>query len=341
MPQPHNQMVRCFAFAVFVSLVPCISSSGLRANAQEAGTEAVSADRDRAIKLYKEGQIGEAIKILRKIVKAHSDDADAWYFLGLAYYGDSAILFARDAFEHLLSLRPDSADANAKLAYALILGNEPEQATKRARYAIELGDQSVEPFYALAEASFRTGDYPKAIEEEDKALEVQPGFAPALITKSLAYYSLKQYGEAAASLQKFLAANPGDPDADVWREQMDRLRIIDRRTIGSTDSPAVTQPAEDLPVAAKEVTVRARVLDKPEPSYTDAARKAGVTGKVILKGVFSSSGEVKNLVVVRALGYGLTSKAAQAARKIRFTPASKDGRPVSMWIQLEYNFNLY
>jgi hypothetical protein len=37
----------------------------------------------------------------------------------------------------------------------------------------------------------------------------------------------------------------------------------------------------------------------------------------------------------------LTQMAVEAARQIKFTPSSKDGRAVSMYIQLEYNFNLY
>jgi len=38
---------------------------------------------------------------------------------------------------------------------------------------------------------------------------------------------------------------------------------------------------------------------------------------------------------------GLTEMATEAARKIRFIPAIKDGRFVSMWMELQYNFNLY
>jgi TonB family protein len=299
------------------------------------------AERDRGIDLYKQGKAQAAIKILKEAVKQHSDDADAWYFLGLAYYSDSAIWLARDAFEHLLSSRPDSADANAKLAYALILANEPGRATAAARHAIELGDQSAEPHYAIAEASFRAADYPKAIEEAGQALKREPGFAPALITKSLAHYSLKQYGEAAASLERFLAAKPGDPDADVWREQLDKLRTFGRQTPGSTGSTAVTQPAADSPLTGREVNVKARVLDKPEPTYTEAARKAGVNGTVIMRCAFGRDGQVRNLVVLRALGYGLTARAEQAARRIKFIPATKDGKQVSMWIELQYNFNLF
>src|SRR6185369_8437412 len=92
---------------------------------------------------------------------------------------------------------------------------------------------------------------------------------------------------------------------------------------------------------AREVTQRARVLFKPEPQYTEAARKNGTTGTVILRVVFSSSGEVTNIQAVQKLGDGLTEKAIAAARQIRFVPATRLGQPVSMYMQLEYNFNLY
>jgi hypothetical protein len=38
---------------------------------------------------------------------------------------------------------------------------------------------------------------------------------------------------------------------------------------------------------------------------------------------------------------GLTEQAIKAARRIKFIPATKDGQPVSTYIQLEYNFNLF
>jgi len=31
----------------------------------------------------------------------------------------------------------------------------------------------------------------------------------------------------------------------------------------------------------------------------------------------------------------------EAARRIKFVPAMKDGKPVSMFMQLEYNFSLF
>jgi TonB family protein len=90
-----------------------------------------------------------------------------------------------------------------------------------------------------------------------------------------------------------------------------------------------------------QVTERARVLAKPEPQYTEEARKGGITGSVVLRVVFSQTGEVTNIRAVSTLPFGLTERAIAAARLIRFRPATKDGRPVNVSMQLEYNFNLY
>jgi len=91
----------------------------------------------------------------------------------------------------------------------------------------------------------------------------------------------------------------------------------------------------------KEVTAKARLISKPEPQYTEDARKNQITGTVVLKVVFASSGQVTNIRTVSGLPYGLTERAIAAARMIKFVPATKDGHQVSMWMQLEYNFNLY
>jgi TonB family protein len=100
-------------------------------------------------------------------------------------------------------------------------------------------------------------------------------------------------------------------------------------------------PDPDRVYRDPELSERARVISKPEPQYTEEARRNGITGTVILRVVFSRSGEVTNIRALQPLGGGLTEKAIAAARQIRFVPAKKNGQPVSMYMQLEYNFNLY
>ena len=90
-----------------------------------------------------------------------------------------------------------------------------------------------------------------------------------------------------------------------------------------------------------EVTRRVTILSKPEPSFTEEARKNNVTGEVVLRVIFSSSGQVTNIVPIKRLPDGLTEKAIAAARQIKFVPAEKDGRPVSVYGTIAYNFNIY
>jgi len=98
---------------------------------------------------------------------------------------------------------------------------------------------------------------------------------------------------------------------------------------------------DDTPFGGKEVERKIRLGMKPEPLYTEEAKRNQITGTVILKAVFSSAGNVSNIRVVAGLPYGLTERAIDAAKKIKFIPAMKNGHYVSMWMQLEYNFNLY
>jgi len=117
-------------------------------------------------------------------------------------------------------------------------------------------------------------------------------------------------------------------------KQKNAIEVSESVQAGMFDAP------ETLYIG-KQVDTKARLTKKPEPTYTEKARGKEITGTVILKCVFAADGTVKNIRVVQGLPYGLTERAIEAARKIKFIPATKDGKNVSMWMQLEYNFNLY
>jgi TonB family protein len=95
------------------------------------------------------------------------------------------------------------------------------------------------------------------------------------------------------------------------------------------------------PFRQGEVTKKASLTRKPEPGFTEEARRFNVTGVVRLRAILAASGEVQKIVIVRGLPHGLTEKAVAAARKVKFNPAQKDGRVVSQYVIFEYNFNIY
>jgi TonB family protein len=142
----------------------------------------------------------------------------------------------------------------------------------------------------------------------------------------------------------------GKPGGDWPREQFFasfRTSLVSADTVpaktlnGGGPASRASDTDENRIFTGREVTQKARVLGKPEPTYTESARKFGVEGTVILRCVFSKDGQVTNLQVISKLPHGLTERAISAGRGIRFAPAMKDGQPVSMWMELQYNFNLF
>jgi periplasmic protein TonB len=85
---------------------------------------------------------------------------------------------------------------------------------------------------------------------------------------------------------------------------------------------------------------RPELIFKPEPEYSEEARKAKFQGTVLLSIVVMPDGSTSNIRVIRPLGLGLDEKAIEAVRKWRFRPSLKDGQPVPVHANVEVNFRL-
>jgi len=70
------------------------------------------------------------------------------------------------------------------------------------------------------------------------------------------------------------------------------------------------------------------ILEKPNPLYSEEARRLGLEGEVLIQVVFPASGPVRVIRVTKGLGHGLDEAAIRAAQQIRFKPALQQGRAV-------------
>ncbi len=68
----------------------------------------------------------------------------------------------------------------------------------------------------------------------------------------------------------------------------------------------MTKESDSSIFTGREVTQKVRVLSKPQPSYTEEARQAQITGTVVLRSVFSDTGEIIKIRAVSELPHGLT-----------------------------------
>ena len=326
------------------------SGTATVAFAQKAATPvADSEDHLHGIELYHERKFAEAAKILRQSLKKNGSDDEGWYYLGLALlHQPKEMKEASKAFETALKLQPNFAAAHTGLSYSLLLRNKNSDALREARTALSIEPNIPDAHYVIGVVRLRAGAHDEALEEANTAVRLSPQFPSGYLLKSQALVRFfgdvlveredetreartTRFAEAADALEKYLQLEPNPKDKQSWEEQLDSLRFYSHPTGKGVDGIFF----------GKQVTTKARVLKKPEPAYTEGARQNQVTGTVVLRVVFTAEGTVKHFLVVEGLPYGLTEAAISAARKIKFTPATVDGRPVSMFIQLEYNFDLY
>jgi periplasmic protein TonB len=69
-------------------------------------------------------------------------------------------------------------------------------------------------------------------------------------------------------------------------------------------------------------------------------RKKGIQGSVFLELVVDEHGVPRDIKVRRSAGYGLDEEVVKAVRKWRFEPATKDGQPVAVRINVEVNMKI-
>lgn len=78
----------------------------------------------------------------------------------------------------------------------------------------------------------------------------------------------------------------------------------------------------------------------PNAEYSEKARRARVSGTVLVSFVVMEDGRTSDIRVIRKLGAGLDEQAVKAVRQWRFEPATIDGNPVPDRITTEMSFNL-
>jgi len=225
------------------------------------------------------------------------------------------------------------------------------------------------PAYQEGMKALGNNDSEKAAEHFKQAAADKPDDMWAFYYLGLCLLRLKRVGEASKAYQQAMAIKPqeaavhyqlckiylerGDSDAAEkerrWLQENDwelALYLSDPLTSDKSITPQIQKApvtsANDKPtIEPMTAILRPTLLYREKAKYTEMAKINFVQGTVVLQVVFAVNGELQNIRVVRGLPDGLTYKAIQAARKLRFNPATRDGKPVSVRGNLEFEFNLY
>ena len=87
-------------------------------------------------------------------------------------------------------------------------------------------------------------------------------------------------------------------------------------------------------------TTQVEITFKPNPIYTQEARQLRLEGEILLEVMFGANGQLHVNRVVRGMGHGLDEAAMDAANRIRFKPAMRNGVPVDSTNIVHVTFQL-
>ena len=79
----------------------------------------------------------------------------------------------------------------------------------------------------------------------------------------------------------------------------------------------------------------------PAPDYPQSARWEGEEGTVLLRVLVNVAGLPEKITIARSSGYASLDRAAEkAVQHWRFTPGTRDGKPVTMQVEVPIRFRL-
>lgn len=81
-----------------------------------------------------------------------------------------------------------------------------------------------------------------------------------------------------------------------------------------------------------------QVISSPQPNYPRDARKGHAAGPIIVTLIVGSDGRVHDVKIERGISPELDQAAVEAVETWKFHPATKQGKPVSVQIATEFDF---
>jgi TonB family protein len=240
---------------------------------------------------------------------------------------------AKSGIRRFLALNPDSPDAHFLAGRVYFHEGARSMAIESLEKAIRDQPFFPEAHLLLARCLLEDGRKAKAREEMNTAIAQGTRLFPAY--RFLGEIDLAE-GKLEAAVSSFEAAlrvsESGDEiEAEKLQGQLSRLPQM----IENLKRFAVLEAEQN----ALDI-VRPVLLSSATPRYTDEARNQKVQGTISMAIRVNETGEVDSVLLLRGLGYGLDEQAEETVRKLKFSPATRNGKPIPHWTKLLMDFNL-
>jgi TonB family protein len=92
-------------------------------------------------------------------------------------------------------------------------------------------------------------------------------------------------------------------------------------------------------VSVRSGVIEPQLVRRVQPEYSPEATAKKLDGSVVLDAVILEDGSVRVVRIVSGLGSGLDENAVEAIEQWKFTPATKDGKPVRIRTDVGVRFS--
>ena len=234
---------------------------------------------------------------------------------------------AEKLLKKALSLKRDSPEVNLLLGLVYRNKGELDNAFKYVREAIRLLPNYPDAHYLLAYLYGIKNQLSEAAEEIKIAIEQGARSANLYMLKANLEIRGNMHGEALKSYETALQlSQPSDEGYQRLRDQIEALKTyLEFEFIKKNDTATYTRPI---------------LKNLPQPLYSSLAREKHVQGIVHVAVQVNEQGMPGSMLIFKGVGYGLDEEAIKAARKMRFSPATRDGQPVKYWVVVMIEFNI-
>jgi tetratricopeptide (TPR) repeat protein len=169
----------------------------------------------------------EAEKHLSKALNIYPDYAPALTLRGVLSLDDNKLPAAVDDFDKAIHSDPGFAMAYTGMAAAMNQLQKFDDALRSADRAVALAPRSWQTYFEMAKSYIGKIDYRSALVQLSKAQEFETtDYAPIHLIRAHALAALRQYNDASGELQAFLTLAPNDPNSEMARQALAKIKAF-------------------------------------------------------------------------------------------------------------------
>ncbi len=177
---------------------------------------------DRAQAYLMTGRPAQALPLINRLVREHSDFAETWLLLGRAQYLQNQPTAAEESIRHFLQLDPGSVNGHFQLGMSLLAQKRYPEAVATFRHATSLKRDFGPAFFNLGFALAKSGNPREAIPSFEEAIRQNPEMIDAYILLADLHVQMDEKEKAVELAEMAERLDPADPRLPTLRAKMEQ-----------------------------------------------------------------------------------------------------------------------